>query len=163
LLIHDGGSGLCAALQTVHFGALQQRCLFHKLRNIAQAIRLPEGLSRLERSRRRKALLKQIRAIWEAKHYATVLRRYLTVVRSLRHAQPQVVATLRRDFRHTIAYYAFLQRWPDCSTRHLRTTSRLERFNRNLRRRLRTAGAFHSDQGALAVLLQEVALFNKLS
>jgi len=161
ILIHDGGSGLCAALQTVYFGALHQRCLFHKLRNITKAIQLPEGLSRPERSRRRKAILKQIRSIWEAKRYDTLLRRYLNVVRSLRDTQPNVVAALRRDFRHTVAYYALLERFPNWHVRHLRTTSRLERFNRNLRRRLRSAAAFHSDQGIIAVITQEIALFNQ--
>ena len=160
LLIHDGGAGLCAALQTVYFGALSQRCLFHKLRNIAKAIQLPEGLSRQERSRRHKAILKQVCAIWEAKSYATLLRRYLKVVRALRNLQPKAVATLRRDFRHTVAYYAIQTRFPHWQTRHLRTTSRLERFNRTLRRRLRAAAAFHSDQGLLAMINQEIALFN---
>lgn len=160
LLIQDGGSGLCGALQTVHFGALTQRCLFHKLRNIARAIQLPEGLSRRERRQRRQAILKPIRAIWEAKRYATVLRRYLAVVRAWRETQPKAVATLRRDFRHTVAFYAVLARFPHWQTRHLRTTSRLERFNRTLRRRLRTAVAFHSDQGLRAAITQEVALFH---
>lgn len=163
LLIHDGGSGLCAALQTVYFGALHQRCLFHKLRNIAKAIQLPEGLSRKERSRRRKAILKPICDIWEAKRYDTVLRRYLKVVRTLRDTQPKAVAALRRDFRQTIAYYTVLARFPDWQTRHLRTTSRLERFNRTLRRRFRTAAALHSDEGITAVVSQEIALFNQLS
>ena len=160
LLIHDGGAGLCAALRTVHFGALSQRCLFHKLRNIAKAIQLPEGLSRQERSRQRKTIMKQICAIWEAQRYATLLRRYLKVVRALRDTQPKAIATLRRDFRHTIAYYSILERFPHWQTRHLRTTSRLERINRRLRRRLRAAGTFHSDQGILAMLTQEIALFN---
>lgn len=160
LLIHDGGAGLCAALQTVYFGALSQRCLFHKLRNIAKVIQLPEGLTRHDRSRRRKAILKQVCAIWEAKGYATVLRRYLKVVRTLRNTQPKAVATLRRDFRHTVAYYALQAHFPHWQTHHLRTTSRLERFNRCLRRRLRAAAAFHSDQGLLAMCAQEVAHFN---
>jgi putative transposase len=160
VLIHDGGSGLCAALQTVYFGALHQRCLFHKLRNIAKAIHLPEGLSRQERSRRRKAILKQICSIWEAKRYDTVLSRYLQVVRTWRDTQPKAVAALRRDFRHTVAYYALLERFPNWQVRHLRTTSRLERFNRTLRRRLRAAAAFHSDDGITAVLTQEIARFN---
>ena len=34
LIIHDGGGGLCAAVRFVYFDADQQRCLFHKLRNI---------------------------------------------------------------------------------------------------------------------------------
>jgi hypothetical protein len=37
----------------------------------------------------------------------------------------------------------------------LRTTSRLDRFNRTLRRHIRTAGAYHSDDGILAVIAQE--------
>ena len=104
--------------------------------------------------------MKQICAIWEAQRYATLLRRYLTVVRALRDTQPKAIATLRRDFRHTIAYYSILARFPHWQTRHLRTTSRLERVNRRLRRRLRAAAAFHSDQGLLAMLTQEIALFN---
>jgi transposase-like protein len=42
LIIHDGGKGLDSALQTVWFDAKQQRCLFHKVRNIYHAIRLPD-------------------------------------------------------------------------------------------------------------------------
>ncbi len=160
VLIHDGGAGLCSAVQTVHFDAHQQRCLFHKLRNIARTIRLPEGLSHPERSRRRKAILKEFRAIWQAKSYATMLRRYLRVVRHFRSAQPDAVATLRRDFRHTIGFFAILRKHPDWQVRFLRTTSRLERFNRSLRRRARIANAFHSDAGLLAMLSYEIALFN---
>jgi len=155
LIIHDGGEGLCAALQIVHFDAAQQRCLFHKLRNIANALQLPDGLSRPERSRRRRTLLKDFQAIWAAKEYATVLRRYLHVVRQYRDTQPAAVATLRRDFRATLAYYRIQQQHPDWHRRHLRTTSRLERFNRTLRRHIRTAGAYHSDEGILAVIAQE--------
>lgn len=155
LVIHDGGEGLCAALQIVHFAAADQRCLFHKLRNIAAALQLPEGLPRTERTRHRRAMLKDFQAIWAAKEYATVLRRYLQVVRQYRHTQPAAVAALRRDFRATITYYRIQQRHPTWQRRHLRTTSRLERFNRTLRRHIRTAGAYHSDTGILAVIAQE--------
>jgi hypothetical protein len=155
IIIHDGGDGLCAALQIVHFEAATQRCLFHKLRNIAQALQLPEGLSRTERTRQRRALLKDFQSIWAAQEYATVLRRYLHVVRQYRHTQPAAVATLRRDFRATLTYYHILEQHPTWHRRHLRTTSRLERFNRTLRRHIRTAGAYHSDAGMLAVIAQE--------
>jgi transposase-like protein len=155
LIIHDGGEGLCAALQSVHFDAAAQRCLFHKLRNIAAALQLPERLSRAERTRRRRAMLKDFQAIWAAKEYTTMLRRYLQVVRQYRATQPAAVATLRRDFRATITYYHIQQRHPTWRRRHLRTTSRLERFNRTLRRHIRTAGAYHSDDGILAVIAQE--------
>jgi len=84
----------------------------------------------------------------------------LKVVRTWRDSQPKAVATLRRDFRQTVAYFYVLDRFPDWQTRHLRTTSRLERFNRTLRRRFRDAAAFHSDDGITAVISHEIALFN---
>jgi hypothetical protein len=45
LIIYDGGGGLCAALRTLYFGAERQRCLFHKLRNLYNAIHVSEDLS----------------------------------------------------------------------------------------------------------------------
>lgn len=157
LLIHDGGSGLCAAIRTVHFGAPNQRCLFHKLYNIARALQLPKGLTRPQRSRMRKRMLKHFREIWLAKRYATALRRYLKVVRRFRDSQPNAVAALRRDFRHTVAFYQLVHCY---DTRFLRTTNKLERFNRTLRSHFRTANAFHSLQGVHALIAQQVALFN---
>jgi transposase-like protein len=160
LIIHDGGAGLCSALQTVWFDAHLQRCLFHKLRNIYQALRAPEDLTPKQRRRRYKAIFKDFRLIWEARRYQTVLRRYLQVVRKYRHSQPEAVATLRRDFRSTVAYYHLEQQFPSWNRKHLRTTSRLERFNRRIRRRLRAANAYHSDQGVLAMVTQETHEFH---
>jgi transposase-like protein len=160
LIIHDGGSGLCSALRTVYFGAQQQRCHFHKLRNLYQAIQVPDELTPKQRRRRRKAVFKNFRAIWQARRYDTALRRYLKVVRDYRHSQPKAVATLRRDFRSTVTYYHLEQQFPTWNRRHLRTTSRLERFNRQLRRRTRAANAYHSDVGLLAMLTHEAHLFH---
>jgi transposase-like protein len=160
LIIHDGGSGLCAALRTVYFGAHEQRCLFHKLRNIYDAIRLPDTLSPQQRRRRRRAIFKDFRAIWQARHYATTLRRYLKVVRAYRHSQPLAVATLRRDFRLTVTYFNLEQKFPTWDRKHLRTISRLERFNRNIRRQARAANAYHSELGVIAMATREAHLFH---
>ncbi len=159
LVIHDGGDGLCKALQTVHLGAPQQRCLFHKLRNIAGAIQVPPGLGRKERTRLRTAILKDFRSIWQAPDLTTALRRYLDVWRQYRHSQPEAVATLRRDFRPTLTCDAIQRAYPSWPMSRLRTTSHLERFNRSLRRHIRTAGAFHSDASVLAVIAHEADHF----
>jgi len=160
LIIHDGGKGLCSALQTVWFDAEQQRCLFHKLRNIYKAIRLPENLSDKQGRRHRKKVLKDFQEIWESRRYETMLRRYLKVVRTYRHSQPEAVATLRRDFRLTITYYELEKEFPTWERKYLRTTSRLERFNRRLRRRIRAANAYHSVTGVNAMTAQEVHAFH---
>jgi transposase-like protein len=61
------------------------------------------------------------------------------------------VATLERDFEQTIAYYQLSgvpQEW-------IRTTSLLERTNRELRRKFRQAVTFGSQKGAqVAIYLQ---------
>ncbi len=160
LIIHDGGKGLCSALQMVWFDAEQQRCLFHKLRNIARAIHLPDGLTAKQRKRRRKKILKDFKQIWEARRYETTLRRYLKVVRAYRDTQPEAVATLRRDFRTTVTYYALEKQFPSWERKYLRTTSHLERFNRNIRRRTRSANAYHSDTGLTAMMSQLVRKFH---
>jgi transposase-like protein len=156
LIIHDGGSGLCAALTTIHFEANEQRCLFHKLRNIWQAIRLADDLPQQERTRQRRRIFRDFVAIFQAQQRSTVLRRALKVVQKYRHSQPEAVATLRRDFRATVAYFLLQEQHPTWRRSYLRTTSRLERVNRHLRRRIRSANAYHSDTGVLAMIAQVV-------
>jgi transposase-like protein len=57
--------------------------------------------------------------------------------------------------RATVAYFQIQQDHPTWHRSYLRTTSRLERFNRPLRRRIRSANAYHSDAGVLAMIAQE--------
>ena len=158
LIIHDGGSGLCSALQTVYFGAVEQRCLFHKLRNIWDAIQLPDDLPARQRHRQRRAIFRDFVAIFQPQQRHTILRRALHVVQQYRLAQPKAVAALRRDFSATLAYFIVLARHPTWARSYLRTTSRLERFNRSLRRRIRAANAYHSDAGVQAMIAQEADL-----
>lgn len=160
LIIHDGAQGLGAALDIVWFDAQQQRCLFHKLRNIYQAIQVSSDLTPQQRRQRKRTIFKHFHHIWQARRYHTALRRYLRVVRRYRHSQPQAVATLRRDFRLTVTYYQLEQQFPTWDRKFLRTTSLLERFNRRTRRRARAANAYHSEQGLQAMIAQEVHEFH---
>jgi transposase-like protein len=105
LVIHDGGSGLCSALQTVHLDAAEQRCLFHKLRNISRAIQLPDDLDLDVRRRKRKAIMRDFKAIWQARDYHTAVQRCWQLYKQYRDSQPAVVAVLRRDLRLTLTYY----------------------------------------------------------
>jgi hypothetical protein len=74
--------------------------------------------------------------------------------------QPEAVVTLRRDFRATVTYYALEKQFPSWQRKNLRTTSHLERFNRNIRRRTRPANAYHSDLGVTAMMAQVVRKFH---
>jgi hypothetical protein len=57
-----------------------------------------------------------------------------------------------------MAYFAVHERHPDWAMTHLRTTSRLERCNRGLRRRARAASAYHSDASLQARDVPELRL-----
>jgi hypothetical protein len=154
LIIHDGGAGLCAALRFLDLGTAEQRCLFHKLRNISQAIQLPDDLDPDQRRRKRRAIMRDFKAIWQAKDYHTAVQRCWQLYKQYRHSQPAVVAALRRDLRLTLTYYQLYLQHPTWLRRFLRTTSHLERFNRAIRKRCRSAAAYHSDVGILAMVAQ---------
>jgi len=73
---------------------------------------------------------------------------------------PSAVATLERDFEQTIAYYAL----NGVARELIRTTSLLERTNRELRRKFRQVCCFGSSRGAeVAIYLQVKRLNARLS
>ena len=152
LFIHDGSKGLIAALNYLHPHVLRQRCVFHKLRNLRQSIQVPESLSHWQSRQFRRHLLRPIRAIFEAKdsREATELRD--AFCKDFANTQPDLVATLQRDWQEAIAFFRVLQRYPKWPRSALRTTSLLERVNRMLRRLFHPKGAFHSRQGLIATV-----------
>lgn len=160
LLVSDGGTGLLSALGVVYFGAEHQRCIFHKLRNLWRDIAAPEHLPPEKQRRYKRRIMEQARAIWRAKRKTTALKRYLKFWRQWRKEQPAVVTTLRRDFRATLTFYDVQQavkaQGHSWDARHLRTTSRLERFNRRLRRKFRQVTVYHSVEGLSAAIHQIV-------
>ena len=156
LLVHDGSSGLDAALDTVHFGPglLRQRCLFHVLRNIRDAVRGDAGMDRAARRARRQAVLRDASDIWATTDRAEIQRRRQAFRVTWRDREPDAVAALDRLFPKTLAYLDALaharERQEAWQPRCLRTTSILERLNRAIRQKARQAGAFHSERGLAA-------------
>ena len=154
LFIHDGGTGVIAALKDLFPDVPHQRCIFHKLRNILQAISFPEDITPQERRDLSLRIIRQAQRIWQAPTLNEALKRYHRFCHQWQPTQPDAVLTLQRDFQDTVTFYLVRERhriWP---ARYLRTTSLLERLNRSLRFRFRRAGAFHSVTGLNAALVQ---------
>lgn len=158
LFIHDGADGLMAALRQAFAEVPHQRCVFHKLRNVWQAVVLPEGLSPNDRRAYRQKLIRQAARLWQAPTEAEAWRRYHTFCADWRDEQPAAVLTLQRQFADTLTFYTLLERHRLWSACHLRSTSRLERLNRKVRARMRRAGAYHSRLGLQAMLVQVLGL-----
>lgn len=154
LFIHDGGLGLKAALNKWYAEVPSQRCIFHKLRNVWDAVVFPEDKPGYEKRRLRRLLIRQAAAVFRAADEPTARGLLADFVSRWEDEQPQAVATLLRDLEDTLRFYAFLERNPLWKPEALRTTSRLERLNRKLRRVFRVAGAYHSMAGLEAAVLR---------
>jgi transposase-like protein len=152
LFIHDGGSGLRATLDYLHPHIPHQRCSFHKLRNFWHSIHVPDGLTRQERSEYKQHLLQPLQALFCAENETEALQLRDAFVLEWAQQQPDLVATLQRDWHETIAFFRVLKHFPDWRRTALRTTSLLERVNRMLRRLFRPKGAFHSLSGLMAIV-----------
>ncbi len=125
-----------------------QRCIFHKLRNVSNKC---VGLDR----ERKKSLLEQAAAVYQAPTASEARARLLVFGQRWQATQPQAVATFEREFEQTIQYYSL----EGMVREVVRTTSLLERTNRELRRKFRQVGCFGSPRGAeVAVYIQVTRL-----
>jgi len=161
LLVSDGSDGLKAALAEVDLGVgvKHQLCVFHRLRNLGKAVKglgaarpdAAEAEAKEARRTRRREVVSEAGAIYQGTDRAEVLRRRDAFVAKWQEAEPAAVATLLRDFERTIAYLdvqeAAEQHGEHWEARYLRTTSRLERLNRRLRRMVRQVVLFHAQDG----------------
>lgn len=158
LLIGDGAGGLAAAHQTYCPDVPLQRCIFHKLRNFLRDLALPDGMDRPSAKAYRQAILDEARVIWQADGEIQAWQRYHAFCNKWAADQPKAVRTLQRDFERTLVFFPVHEqarlRGEDWPLTHLRTTSHLERENRNFRRRLRQAVLFQSQEGLEAAIFQ---------
>lgn len=128
---------------------LEQRCIFHKLRNVATKGR--SELKGKEKHDLRKQLMEQAAAIYQAENANEARQRLAQWGEQWREQAPQSVATLERDFEQTLVFYSLSGLAPEW----VRTTSLLERTNRELRRKFRQAVTFGSHKGTeVAIYLQ---------
>jgi transposase-like protein len=163
LFIHDGSYGLEAAFGMVDFGegVRRQRCIFHKLRNVAKAVQAEEGMSRSEKRQRRKEVLQGARAVYAGQDRGEIEERLRDFDREWREREPDAVLALRRNFETTLVYLDIQaearQNGEEWALRYLRTTSSLERVNRALRQKFRQVVIFHSEKGLKAAVQLVIA------
>jgi transposase-like protein len=158
LLVGDGSAGLEQARSTVFWDVLFQRCVFHKLRNIYRDIVVPDSLEGKAARAYRRRIIRSARRIWQAPIEEEARRRHTRFCTKWEEAQPQAIATARRDFEATLTFYRVQavatsrgEHWP---AQRLRTTASLEREFRAVRRRIDEATLFHSSSGLAATFHQ---------
>ena len=147
-VVRDGGGGLKQAIELVYGSkVIDQRCIFHKLQNVLKACR--KDLPGDEHKEEKRRLMQEASAVYEAESAQQATERLAAWASPWREQAPQAAATFERDFEATLGYYqleGLTRSW-------VRSTSLLERVNRQLRCKFRQALAFGSRSGA------EVALY----
>jgi transposase-like protein len=164
MLASDGGTGFRAAYENVYWQVPLQRCVFHKLHNIAQKLRPPTELDRQAAHEYRTDFLRSAACIWQAPEETEARRLYTDFCHTWSVKLAKAIQTLSRDFDATLTFYAVQEQatlrgeyWP---AHLLRTTSPLERSFREFRQRYRKAIVFHSPAGLQAVTAQLAVRFS---
>jgi transposase-like protein len=164
MLVSDGGLGFEAAYQNVYWSVWRQRCVFHKLKNVARDLKFSSETDRPARKEFSTDFLRAAARIWQAENKAQATHLFNAFCNTWQEQQPKAIKTLQRDFAATLTFYDALeyaealgQAWP---AHLLRTTSPLERLFREFRRRFRQAVLFYSTTGAQAATAQLASRFS---
>ncbi|NLE74662.1 MAG: hypothetical protein GX604_08565 [Actinobacteria bacterium] len=141
LITSDGAGGIIAAIETAYPTVARQPRVFHKLKNVGDNLR---------DTTHRKETLNAAASIYEATTQQEAERRLEQFAAAWELKEPVAVASLRSDFRASLAY---LRPLGIEQPQRFRTTNALEGgVQRRLRIKLDKATAFHSPLGAEAAL-----------
>lgn len=134
LITTDGNPGLLRALKEIYPFLKVQRCIVHKLRNVAIKLKRVHL----------KPCMAEAKGIFTAPSRREAIRRFKAWKEKWQVEEERAVRCLERDFYHCLHYYSFSKElW-----KKVRTTNLLERAFREVRRRTRPMGFFPHDESA---------------
>jgi transposase-like protein len=130
LVISDEHKGIISAVQN-KLGCPHQYCVFHKMKNVRLMIPAQD----------RKAFLEDFSNIFWAKKRDDAVQAMGVLQGKWAARYPRAVETTLRNIDNFLMFMNEpKERW-----KNLRTSNRIERFNRECRKRLRPAGTMHSE------------------
>lgn len=159
LVVSDGARGLASALDQHLYGVPHQRCIFHKIKNLAdhlQYLDLPlaptqprtEALHQAKHARKH-AILADAGRIYATDVEAEIRARAAVFRTTWEAREPTAVANFFTDFELTLSYLGV--DFPRAFVSLIRTTNLLERFHKEIRRKQRDIGMFQSERGCDAL------------
>lgn len=155
LVVSDGSSGLESALDYHFYGVAHQRCIFHKIKNLADHLVFDDfaietaadadNALRQAKEARKKAILADASAVYEHHEEGEIRQRAVHFRDKWQGREPNAVAAFFVDFDKTLSYLKI--DFPDSLLSLIRTTNLLERFHREARRKQHDIGMFQSEHG----------------
>ena len=155
LVASDGATGLENALAEHLRGVPHQRCVFHKIKNIADhlvfhelevADDLDEAKAvRKAKQARKKAMLADAGQMYARDREGDIRAQAAAFRQKWEVREPKAVANFFTDFDKTLAYLQV--DFPRALLPLIRTTNLLERFHKEVRRKQCDIGMFQSERG----------------
>lgn len=136
--VTDGGQGLINALGWVFPRVPLQRCWAHKLRNVANQLKVAQ----------REPCLKQAAGIYQAPHLREAIRRFHAWKAAWQAVAPKAVECLTKDIDALLTFFS----QPSVYWRKIRTTNAIERQFREVRRRTDPMTCFVHEDSADRIL-----------
>ena len=159
LVVSDGTQGLPNALERHLPCVPHQRCLFHKIKNIADYLRYtdwvldptfpPAEAVRWAKRARKKAILADAGQVYRSDVTTEIRNRAEGFRATWEQREPQAVGNFFVDFEQTLS--SLTVDFPRAFVSLIRTTNLLERFHKEIRRKQRDIGMFQSERGCEAV------------
>jgi putative transposase len=139
LVVSDGNHGVITAIDTYFKTSYRQRCVKHKMDNVLDAIpreKHDEVRPKLNRIFYGATSLEQAREALQAfkREYAKLY--------------PSAIGRLENDLDQALTFFLF----PSAHWKRVRTSNRLERLNKEVRRRLNVIGRHPSEAGCLSLV-----------
>ena len=134
LIITDGNPGLLKALKGIYPFIKGQRCIAHKMRNVAVKVRKAN----------RAHCLQEAKLIFAAENRKEALKRFKTWEARWLVEEERAVKCMKKDLFSCLHFYDF----PPEQWKSLRTTNILERAFREVRRRTRPMNNFFTNEAS---------------
>jgi putative transposase len=139
LVCSDGNQGVINAIDTHFSTSYRQRCLKHREQNILDAVPKEE---QGPVKKALKAIFYGATSISQAKLFVAAFKR------DFQKKYPTAVERLFADLDQCLVFYMF----PHHHWKRMRTSNKLERLNRELRRRLDVIGRHPDEHGCLSLI-----------
>ena len=148
VVVADETSAIASAVALLWPEAVLQLCVFHKMKNLVK---------NLKGCPLKKLIIRDARAIWKARTKAEAVRRIGYLRSKWSRSHPRPIRNLLTDIDLTLTYFSM----PRSLWIRARTTNPLERFFREVKRRVDPIGAFVNRQSASRILFALADVYNQ--
>jgi transposase-like protein len=146
LIVSDGSKGLVKAIEYFYPHVKHQRCWAHKLRNVADKVN----------KRDQKLVLAGAKKIYLAPHRKAAMEAFRRWRDRWINQYPEAVRCIEKDLESLLACFDF----PRELRKHIRTTNKIERSFKEVRRRTRPIGCFNNTESCERIMYAVIVYLN---